>query len=100
GLEMHARLDHGLAAALRREAGLDGGEDLVIGDGEFFDVEAIEVGDVDRRHVSSSTQYVYTLLRWSKKSITRPSHVIARSSCDEAIQFFLGAPGLLRCARN
>jgi hypothetical protein len=29
-----------------------------------------------------------------------PAAVIARSFCDEAIQFFLVASGLLRCARN
>ena len=31
GGEMHARLDHGLAAALRREAGFDRANDLVVG---------------------------------------------------------------------
>src|SRR5438034_869959 len=30
----------------------------------------------------------------------KPHAVIARSPCDEAIQFFLVAPGLLRFARN
>ena len=47
GLEMDARLDDDLAAALRDKAGLDGGEDLVVGDGERFDVERVEIIDVD-----------------------------------------------------
>ena len=40
GLEMHARLDHRLAAALRRKRRLDRGEDLVVGQRKRLDVEA------------------------------------------------------------
>ena len=43
GHEMHARLDHRLAAALRDEAGLDRGEDLVVGQRERRDVRPVEI---------------------------------------------------------
>jgi hypothetical protein len=49
-LEVHARLDHRLAAPLRGELRLDRGEDLVVRHRQRLDVEAVEVGDVDRRH--------------------------------------------------
>jgi hypothetical protein len=47
--QMHARLDHRLAPALHGQAALDGGQDLGIGQRQRLDVEAVEVGDVDRR---------------------------------------------------
>jgi len=54
-LEMHARLDHRLAAPLRSQARLDRRQDLVVGDPELFDVEAVQIGDVDRRHAWNSS---------------------------------------------
>src|SRR5476651_1586156 len=47
---MHARLDHGFAASLRAEAGLDRRQDLRVRERQLLDVEAIEKGDVDRLH--------------------------------------------------
>jgi hypothetical protein len=45
GHEMHPGLDHRLAAALRREAGLDRGQDLVVGQCERRNVGTVEVID-------------------------------------------------------
>ena len=42
---MHARLDHRLAPALRREPRLDRGQDLVVGQRERRDVGPLEVVD-------------------------------------------------------
>ena len=50
GRQVDARLDHRLAAALRGEAGLDRRQDLVVGERQLLDIEAIEKGDVDRLH--------------------------------------------------
>jgi hypothetical protein len=50
GRQVDARLDHRLAAALCRQAGLDRRQDLRVAERKFLDVEAIEKGDVDRRH--------------------------------------------------
>ena len=47
---MYARLDYRLAAALARKARLGRAQDLIISKLEFFDIEAIEIGEVDRRH--------------------------------------------------
>ena len=47
GHQVHARLDHGLAAALRREPCLDRGEDLVVGQRQRLDVERVEIGQID-----------------------------------------------------
>src|SRR5277367_5988283 len=49
GRQGDARLDHGVAAALRRQAGLDGRQDLLVAQRQLLDIEAIEKGDVDRR---------------------------------------------------
>jgi len=48
GFEVNARFDHRLAPALAGQARFNGGQDLFIGDLEFVDVEAIEIGDIDR----------------------------------------------------
>src|SRR6478752_7137764 len=73
--EMHARFDHGLAAPLAGQARLDSRQYFVVGNPEFFDVEAIEIGDVNRRQrepprptvrdgsTAIPWRYVYTLLR-------------------------------------
>jgi hypothetical protein len=50
GRQVDARLDHRLATALRRQAGLDRRQDLLVVERELLDVEAIEKGDVDWRH--------------------------------------------------
>ena len=83
GLEMHARLDHRLAAALAGKARLNRRQDFIVGDLEFLDIEAVEIGDVDRRQqrISSPSgrdrtaaikrNYVYTLLRLPGKSTNR-----------------------------
>jgi hypothetical protein len=44
---MHARLDDGLAAALRRESGLDRRDDLAVGQRERRDVGRVEVVEVE-----------------------------------------------------
>ena len=49
GLDMDARLDDGLAPPLTSQARLDGRQNLVIGQLEFFDVQSVQIGDVDRR---------------------------------------------------
>jgi len=49
GFEMHARLNHGLAAPLAGKAALDGRQYFIVGDLELFDVEAVQIGDVNRR---------------------------------------------------
>src|SRR5260221_7612798 len=49
GLEMYAGFDHGFAPALTGEARFDRRQDFVVGDLEFVDVEAVEIGDVERR---------------------------------------------------
>ena len=49
GFEMNARLDHRFAPALTGKACLDGRQDFLVGDLEFLDIEAVEIGDVDRR---------------------------------------------------
>src|SRR5262249_28746033 len=48
--QMHARLDDRLAATLGRESSLDGCQNLVIGERKRFDIERIQVVQVDRRH--------------------------------------------------
>ncbi len=50
GLEMDARLDHGLAVALGDEPGLDRADDFGIGHGKRLDVEGVEVVDIDGLH--------------------------------------------------
>ena len=49
-LQVHARLDHGFAAALRTEAGLDRFKQLIVGDPERLDIRTVQVGDVDWPH--------------------------------------------------
>src|SRR3546814_13251687 len=49
GLEMHARVDHRLAPALAGQAGLDGGQDFVVGERQFLDIETVQVGEVNGR---------------------------------------------------
>src|SRR5260370_25664764 len=70
GLEVNAGFDHRFAPALTGEAGFDGRQYLVVGDLEFVDIEAVEIGDIDRRQAltSSALQYVYTLLGGRRKS--------------------------------
>src|SRR2546430_621004 len=51
---MHARLDHHLAVTLRQQPRFDRGEDLRITHGQCFDVERVEIVDVDCRHGSSA----------------------------------------------
>src|SRR5260370_31684562 len=50
GRQVDARLDHRLAAALRRQAGLDRRQDLLVAERKLLAIEAIEKGYVDRRH--------------------------------------------------
>src|SRR5579863_2767025 len=45
--EVHARLDHGLAAPLHRESALDGAEDLAVGQCERLDVRPVEKLDME-----------------------------------------------------
>ena len=45
--EMHARLDHRLAAALRQESPLDRGENLVIGERQRGDVRTVQIIEVE-----------------------------------------------------
>jgi hypothetical protein len=47
---MHAWLDDRLEATLGRESSLDGCQDLVVGERKRFDIERIQVVQVDRRH--------------------------------------------------
>src|SRR5216683_1421697 len=53
-LEMDARFDHRLAPSLTGEARLDGRQDFVVGHLELFDIDAIEIGDMDRRQFRAS----------------------------------------------
>src|ERR1700688_501016 len=64
GLEMNAGFDHRFAPALTGKACFHGRQDLVVGDLELVDIEAVEIGDVDGRQelISSALRYVYTLL--------------------------------------
>jgi hypothetical protein len=48
--QVHARLDHGLAVALRLQRGLDRGEDLVVGQREPRDVGTVQVGQINFLH--------------------------------------------------
>ena len=49
-LQMHARLDHRLAVALRDEAGLDRRQDFGVGHRQGVDVERVQIVDVDGCH--------------------------------------------------
>jgi hypothetical protein len=56
GFEMNAGFDHGFAPTLTGEAAFHRRQDLVVGDLEFVDIEAVEIGDIDRRQeLTSST---------------------------------------------
>ena len=84
---MDARLDDRIATALRRQACLDRGEDLLVGDLELFDVEAIEISDVDRRHgeapEKTAPEYVYTLRGPLRLSMhTAWGDLCGRNGCD------------------
>jgi hypothetical protein len=48
GIEMHARLDLGLLAALRGKARLDGPDDLSVRQRQCLDVERIQEIDIER----------------------------------------------------
>ena len=48
GHQVHARLDDGLAASLRRETLLDRREDLIVGSRQGGDVEGVEIGQIER----------------------------------------------------
>ena len=50
GHQMHARLDDGLAASLRRETLLDRGDDLIVRQRQRLDVERVEIGQIERGH--------------------------------------------------
>jgi hypothetical protein len=52
--QMHARLDDGLAPALGAQPAFDGGDDLLVGKGEFLDIQRVQPGDVEFRHASGS----------------------------------------------
>lgn len=54
-LKMDARLDHRLALALGDEPGFDGADDLGIAQAKGFNVESIEVVDIDRLHAFPSS---------------------------------------------
>jgi len=56
GLEMDARFDDRIAAPLRRQARLDRGQDFLVGDLELLDIEAVQIGDIDRRHGGGSRE--------------------------------------------
>ena len=49
GHQMHARLDHRLAPALRGKTRLDRVDDLVVGQRQRLDVRRIEIVQIDRR---------------------------------------------------
>jgi hypothetical protein len=48
-LEVDARLNHGISTPLGGQARLDRRKNFVIGDLEFFDIETVEIGDINRR---------------------------------------------------
>ena len=50
GNKVTTRLDHGFTAPRRRQRRLDGAKNLLIREGDFFDILAIEIGDVDGCH--------------------------------------------------
>ena len=56
--EMDTRLDHRLALALGDKASLDGGNDFAIGHSERFDVEGIEIVDIDGLHFTRALSSV------------------------------------------
>ena len=50
GHQVHARLDDGLAASLRRETLLDRREDFIVRQRQGGDVEGVEIGQIERGH--------------------------------------------------
>src|SRR4051794_15794340 len=64
----------------------------------------IRIGSVGRRICSRGMvvlpYVIFGRCRGAVQPIEKPSPVIARCNCDEAIQSFFVAPGLLRFARN
>src|SRR5260221_2094053 len=61
GVEMNPGFDHRFPPALTGEACFDRPQDLVVGDLEFVDVEAVEIGDIDRRQERYSSALLICL---------------------------------------
>src|SRR5689334_14799467 len=72
--EMHARLDDGLAPALTGEAGFNRRKDLVVGDLQFFNVESVEIVDIDRRHEKHSRGADNMSIHYSTKHQSQCAH--------------------------
>ena len=98
---MHARLDHRLAAALRGEAGLDRGEDLVVGQRERRDVGPVEVVEIELvvtvHCITPALMFAsFTILLHFAVSLL----IIAANSAGVLAIGFRAEPGELRLARR
>ena len=77
-LEMHARLDHRLAVALRDEAVLHRRQDLGVGHRQGVDVERVQIVDVDGCHAGQESFAALKALTMGNMRAAQPPHALLR----------------------
>src|SRR5258708_27445499 len=80
GFEMDPWFDDRLASALTGQARFDRRQDLLVGDLELFDVETIEVSDIDRWHAGYSSERIclYIIAGAPGKSMYRVANKLVK----------------------